>query len=203
MLDGLLPDLRSTLRSLTRSPGFTLFVVLTLALGIGANTAIFSVADAFIFKPVPFPNAERLMMLHERAPGNTTLSSRVAPADFLDIQSQATSYERVAAYNQVDFNLSGTGDPEPVFSSVVTANFFDTLGMKPLLGRTFAAGEDQPGRDQVAVLSYGLWQRRFGADPGVVGREIKLNGSVFSVIGVMGKDFRFPVASALWAPLTF
>ena len=203
MFDGLLPDLRSTLRSLSRSPGFTLFVVLTLALGIGANTAIFSVADAFIFKPVPFPQANRLVMLHERAPGNTTLPAQVSPADFLDIQSQATSYEQVAAYNQVDFNLSGTGDPEPVFSSVVTANFFDTLGMKPLLGRTFAAGEDQPGKDQVAVLSYGLWQRRFGADPGVVGREIKLNGSVYSVVGVMGKDFRFPVAAGLWAPLAF
>ncbi len=203
MLDGLLPDLRSTLRSLSRSPGFTLFVVLTLALGIGANTAIFSVADAFIFKPVPFPQADRLVMLHERAPGNTTLSSPVSPADFLDMRSQATSYEQVAAYNQVDFNLSGTGDPEPVFSSLATANFFDTLGMKPLLGRTFAAGEDQPGKDQVAVLSYGLWQRRFGADPGVVGKDIKLNGSVFSVIGVMGKDFRFPVAAGLWAPLAF
>ena len=184
-------------------PGFHAVRGATLALGIGANTAIFSVADAFIFKPVPFPDANRLVMLHERAPGNTTLAAEVSPADFLDIRSQATSYEQVAAYNQVDFNLSGTGDPEPVFSSVVTANFFDTLGMKPLLGRTFAAGEDQPGKDQVAVLSYGLWQRRFGADPGIVGREIKLNGSVYSVIGVMGKDFRFPVAAGLWAPLSF
>ena len=202
MLDGLLPDLRSILRSLVRSPGFTLFVVLTLALGIGANTAIFSVADAFIFKPVPFPNAERLVMLHERAPGNTTFSTPVSPPDFLDFQSQTSSYEQVAAYNQVDFNLSGQGDPEPVFASVVTPNFFDTLGMKPLLGRTFAPGEDQPGANQVVVLSYGLWQRRFGAETGIVGREIKLNGSVYSVIGVMGKDFRFPVAVGLWAPLT-
>jgi putative ABC transport system permease protein len=202
MLEGLLPDLRSILRSLMRSPGFTLFVVLTLALGIGANTAIFSVADAFLFKPVPFPNADRLVMLHERAPGNTTFPTPVAPADYLDFQKQSSAYEQIAAYQQVDFNLSGAGDPEPVFSSAVTPNFFNTLEMKPALGRTFAPDEDQPGKNQVAVLSYGLWQRRFAADPGIVGREVKLNGSVYSVIGVMGKQFRFPVASGLWAPLT-
>ncbi len=202
MLRGLLPDLRSILRSLARSPGFTLFVILTLALGIGANTAIFSVADAFIFKPVPFPDADRLVMLHERAPGNTTLPAPVSPADYLDFQSQSSSYQQIAAYQQVDFNLSGEGDPEPVYSSVVTSNFFDTLRMKPALGRTFAPQEDHPGKNQVVVLSYGLWQRRFAADPGIVGREIKLNGSVFSVIGVMGEQFRFPVATGLWAPLT-
>lgn len=201
MLKGLWPDLRPTLRSLTRSPGFTLFVVLTFALGIGANTAIFSVADAFIFKPVPFPDADRLVMLHERAPGNTTFAALVSPADFLDFRSQSSSYEQVAAYRPVDFNL-GERDPEPIYSSLVTPNFFDTLAMKPLVGRTFAPGEDQPGNSQVAVLSYGLWQRRFAADPGIAGREIKLNGRTFSVIGVMGKDFRFPVAIGLWAPLT-
>jgi len=202
MLEGFLPDLRSILRGLRRSPGFTLFVVLTLALGIGANTAIFSVADAFLFKPVPFPDAGRLVMLHERAPNNTTLPSLVAPADYLDFQSQASSYQQLAAYEQVDFNLSGEGDPEPVFSSLVTPNFFDTLQMKPALGRTFAPGDDEPGKNQVVVLSFGLWKRRFAADAGIVGRDIKLNGSVYSVIGVMGKDFRFPVATGLWAPLT-
>jgi len=194
--------MRSILRGLRRSPGFTLFVVLTLALGIGANTAIFSVADAFIFKPVPFPDAGRLVMLHERAPGNSTFPSMVAPAEDLDFQSQATSYEQIAAFRPVDFNLSGEGDPEPVFSSLVTTNFFDTLRMKPALGRSFATEEDQPGNNQVVVLSYGLWKRRFAADPGIVGRQIKLNGSAYSVIGVMGRDFRFPIATGLWAPLT-
>ena len=115
MLDGLWPDIRSNLRSLARSPGFTLFVVLTLALGIGANTAIFSVADAFIFKPVPFPDADRLVMLHQRAPGNSTFPASVAPADYLDFRSQATSYQQIAAFERVDFNLSGNGDPRARF----------------------------------------------------------------------------------------
>jgi len=202
LLDRLVPGLRPTLRSLTRSPGFTVFVIFTLALGIGSNTAIFSVADAFIFKPLPYPAADRLVMLHERAPGDTTLASPVAPADFLDFQSRCSSCEQIAAYEQVDFNLSDTGDPETVYSSVVTPNFFDTLGAKPFLGRKFAAGEDRPGNNQVVVLSYGLWQSRFAADPGIVGHQIKLDGRAFSVIGVMGKSVRFPVASALWAPLT-
>jgi putative ABC transport system permease protein len=202
MLDGLWSDIRSILRSLGRSPGFTLFVILTLALGIGANTAIFSVADAFIFKPVPFPHVDRLVMLEGRAPSVTSFPSGVSPADYLDFQSQASSYEQIAAYAPVDFNLSTGGDPEPVFSSLVTPNFFDTLGMKPALGRSFAAGEDQAGKNQVIVLSYGLWQRRFAGDPGIVGREIKLNGAAYSVIGVMGKEFRFPNASGMWVPLT-
>jgi putative ABC transport system permease protein len=202
MLAGLWPDIRSILRSLARSPGFTLFVVLTLALGIGANTAIFSVADAFIFKPVPFPSADRLVMLHERAPGSNAFPSAVSPADYLDFQTQASSFQQVAAYQLMDFNLSGEGDPEPVFSGAVTPNFFETLRMKPILGRTFAADEDQAGKNQVVMLSYGLWQRRFAGDPGIVGRDIKLNGGGYSVIGVMGKEFRFPVATGLWVPLT-
>ncbi|HME06215.1 MAG TPA: ABC transporter permease [Bryobacteraceae bacterium] len=202
MLEGLFAELRPTLRSLTRSPGFTLFAILTLAAGIGSNTAVFSVADAFLFKPLPFPDSERLVMLHERAPGNTTLPSAVAPADFLDFQRRSSSYEQIAAWEQADFNLSDTGDPEAVYASVVTPNFFDTLGAKPLLGRTFAPDEDQPDKNQVVVLSYGLWQRRFAADPRIAGRQIKLNGSVFSVIGVMGKSVRFPVATTLWTPLT-
>jgi len=196
-----LGHLRPILRSLKRSPGFTAFVILTFALGIGANTAVFSVADAFIFKPVPFPHAGRLVMLHELGPGNTTFPSRVAPADYLDFARQSTSYQQIAAYQQVDFNLAAHHEPEPVFSALVTPNFFGVLGMRPLLGRTFAPGEDQPGKNQVVVLSYGLWQRHFAGDPHVIGRQIRLNGSAFSVIGVMGKDFRFPVATGLWTPL--
>jgi len=194
-------DLRPTLRSLSRNPGFTIFVIATLALGIGANTAVFTVADAFLFKPIPFPKPDRLVMLHELAPGNTTFPSPVAPADFLDFKSRALSFEQIAAYQQVDFNLAEHGDTEPIYSGLVTANFFEALAMKPLLGRAFAEGEDQPGNNRVVVLSNGLWQRNFGADPNVCGREIRLNGSAFTVIGVMGKEFRFPVATGLWTPL--
>ena len=193
-------DLRPALRSLTRRPAFTAFVILTFALGIGANTAVFTVADAFIFKPVPFPNADRLVILHQRAPGNTTLPTPVAPADFLDFQRLSTPLEQVAAYETVDFNLSEQNGPEPVYSGLVTTNFFDTLAMKPMLGRTFAPEEDHPGNNRVVVLSYGVWQRDFGADPAIAGREIRLNGNPFSVIGVMGKEFRFPVGIGLWTP---
>jgi len=201
-MNGLFSGLRPILRGLARTPGFSLFVILTFALGIGVTTAIFSVADAFLFKPLPYPGAPSLLMLHERAPSSTTLASAVSPADFLDFQSRSSSYEQLAAFQQVDFNLSDSGDPEAVYSAVVTTNFFDTLAIRPILGRTFAAGEDSPGRDQVVVLSYGLWQRRFAADAGIVGRRIKLNGSEFTVIGVMRKSARFPLGSELWAPLT-
>jgi len=202
LLNGVFSGLRPTLRGLSRSPGFALFVILTFALGIGSTTAIFSVADAFLFKPLPFPQPGRLVMLHERAPGNTSLASAVAPADFLDFKSRATSYESLAAYQQLDFNVSQNGDPETEYGSAVTPNFFDTLGAKPMLGRTFAPGEDSPGNNQVVVLSFGLWQRLFAGDPNIVGRQIKLNGSVFSVIGVMSRSVRFPVGGELWAPLT-
>ncbi|HEY3743481.1 MAG TPA: ABC transporter permease [Bryobacteraceae bacterium] len=204
MLDGLLAEIRPTLRSLRRNPGFALFAILTLALGIGANTAIFSVADAFIFKPLPYSSADRLVMIHARAPGDTTLASPVSPADYLDIQSRSTSFDRIAAFEQVDFNLaeSGSSNPEAVYSTNVTPDFFATLGVQPLLGRAFGPGDDLPGNNQVAVLSYGLWQDRFAADPTIIGRRIKLNGRTFSVIGVMGKAMRFPAGSRLWAPLT-
>jgi len=138
VLNGVFSGVRPTLRGLTRSPGFSLFVVLTFALGIGSSTAVFSVADAFLFKPLPFPQPARLVMLHQRAPGNTSLPSPVAPADFLDFQTRATSYENLTAFQEVDFNVSQNGDPETVYSAVVTPNFFDTLGAKPILGRTFA-----------------------------------------------------------------
>ena len=202
MLNGVFSGLRPTLRGLTRSPGFSLFIILTFALGIGSSTAVFSIADAFLFKPLPFPEPQRLVMLHERAPGNTSLPSLVAPADFLDFQSRATSYESVSAFEQLDFNVSQNGDPETVLSTVVTPNFFDTLGAKPILGRTFAPGEDLAGKNQVVVLSFGLWQGLFAGDPNIAGREIKLNGSVFSVIGVMGKNIHFPMGGELWTPLT-
>ena len=140
-------------------------------------------------------------MLHERAPGGTLVATPVAPADFLDFKNQTSSYEHIAAFQQVDYNLSGQGDPEPVFASVVSPEFFEALRVKPMLGRTFAAGEDQAGSNQVVILSHGLWERRFAGDRGIVGREIKLNGSSYSVIGVMGKECRFPVATALWTPL--
>lgn len=194
---------RPMLRGLARTPGYTLFVILTFAVGIGSTTAVFTVADAFLFKPLPFPQPSRLVMLHERAPGNTTVASPVSTAAFLDFRSRTSSYEQIAGYEQLDFNLSTGGDQETVYCAVSTANFFDVLGIRPVLGRAFAAGEDTPGNNQVVVLSYGLWERRFAADPGIVGRKLKLSGAEFTVIGVMGKSMRFPLGSDLWTPLAF
>jgi len=201
--NGLLSELRPTLRSLRRSPGFTTFAILTLAVGIGCTTAVFSVADAFLFKPFPFRQADRLLALEERAPGNATFASPVSPADFQEFVKRTTSYEEIAAWQQVDYNLADNGDPEAVFASEVTANFFDVLGIKPMLGRTFEPDQDRPDKNQVVVLSYGLWRSHFGGDRGIVGRNIKLNGSVFSVIGVMSRNLRFPAGTNLWTPLTF
>ncbi len=125
----------------------------------------------------------------------------ISPADFLAFRAQSRSYEQVAAFAQVDYNMTiDSGEVEPVYAATVTANFFDTLAIKPAAGRAFASGEDREGENQVAVLSYGLWQQRFGGDPRAVGRAIKLNGSSYTVVGVMDKDVRFPIACALWTP---
>jgi putative ABC transport system permease protein len=199
----MLNDVRYGLRALRHNPGFTLAAVLALALGIGANTAIFSVADAFLLKPMPLPQIDRLVMLFEQHSSQSAdwNSDHVAPANYLDWTRQAKSFERMAAFEYVDFNLTGQGDPERVLGAMVSGDFFTALGEKPLLGRTFVPEEDRPGSGQVAVLSYGLWQRLYGADPGVLGKIIHIDSKNYAAIGVMPKDFHFPVAAELWTPL--
>ncbi len=188
-------DFRFGFRNLLRNPGFTAIAALTLALGIGANTAIFSVADAFLLRPLPFSNLELLAAVAngEKAP--------VTAGDYFDWKTESHSFDQLAAYKQEDVNLSGEGQPERVFGVQVTADFLETLAESPAIGRGFLAGEDQPGRNQVAILSYGLWQRRFGGDAGIIGRIVDADGKPFTVIGVMGQDFNFPVPSDLWTPL--
>lgn len=188
-------DLRYGLRVLAKSPGFTAVAVLSLTLGIGANTTIFSFANAFLVRPISLPGIEHLAVIAigEKAPA--------APADFLDWKAQNASFESLAAYRQTDVNMTGGGVPERVLGSRVTSNFFDTLQVKPALGRTFLNGEDEPGRDQAVVLSHGLWQRRFGADPNILGKIIELDSKAYTVTGVMGRDFDFPVPSDVWIPL--
>ena len=158
----LVQDIRYALRMLRKSPAFTLIAVLTLALGIGANTAIFSLADAFLVHPISLPDAGRLMMLslYQKAP--------VSPGDYADLQAQSRSFEQVAAYRQDDINLTGGNVLERVFGSRVTPNFFSTLRVAPALGRVFAANESEPGRSPAAILSYGLWQQRFAGDPHII-----------------------------------
>ena len=191
---GFAQDLRYGLRILRRNLGFTLVAALTLALGIGANTAIFSVADAFLLKPLPFPNLGRLaaVVIGQKAP--------VAAADYYDWRNQDRSFDELAAYRQSDVNLTGSGQPERLFGAQVTANFFAALDSQPTLGRSFSNNEDEPGQGQEAILSHGLWQRRFGADPNIAGRVVDLDGKPYTIVGVMPKGFEFPLAD-IWTPL--
>lgn len=196
----MLQDIRYALRMLLKSRGYTAVAVLALALGIGANTAIFSVADAFLLKPVALPNLENLVVLMERAPHQTANWTAVSPANYLDWKRQSRSFAVLSPYTWDDANLSGDGEPERIIITRTAVDFFDVLGAKPMMGRVFVSEEDRAG--QSVVLSYGLWQRRFGADPSIVGRTIKLDGLSRTVIGVMDKKFNFPVSVQLWIPWT-
>jgi putative ABC transport system permease protein len=200
-MESLWQDVRYAARVLWAKPGFTAVAVVTLALGIGANSAVFSVADAFLFRPLPFRDMHHLAAVMEIRTGLTEDWSGVAPANFLDWKRQCRSFERLAGYAWSEVNLTGEGDPEKLSATLVTTDFFPLLGVEPLLGRYFLVGEDQAGREQVVVLSRGLWERRFGGDPSVVGRTVKIDGRSCTIAGVMPKQFVFPMAAELWMPL--
>ncbi|HEV3469189.1 MAG TPA: ABC transporter permease [Pyrinomonadaceae bacterium] len=197
-------DLKYAVRVMLKQPGFTLVAVVTLALGIGANTAIFTVVDAALLRSLPYRDPERLVHLWE-AKQNRDFDRREASyPDFLDWRAQTTEvFEGVAGYVNRGYTLTGEGGPERVMGAAVTANFFDLLGVRPAHGRAFREGEDEPGAAAVAVLGHGLWQRRFGGDPKVVGREVTLNGESYTVVGVLPADFQFARVGStdLWTGL--
>jgi putative ABC transport system permease protein len=194
-------DLRFGVRMLGRSPGFTATAILTMALGIGATTAIFSVCDAMLWKPVPLPHLESLAIVLQRVPDNPMEFSSVAPADFADIRRENTSLGDLAFWVDGRANIVGAGgEPERVEQFLVSSNFFDVLGVQPARGRGFLPGEDEPGRDREVVLSDRLWRRRFAADPGIVGRNIRLDDLDFLVVGVAPPRFEFPTTVELWTP---
>jgi putative ABC transport system permease protein len=199
-MDGLMTaDLRYALRALLRAPGFTLAVVITLALGIGANSAVFSVVHSVLLRPLPYSEPGRLVNIYGRYPefGRTGTSL----PDFQDLRAGARSFEQVAARHNAAFVLTGEGEPERVIADRVTANFFPTLGVRPVLGRTFLQEEEQVGGDdRVVMLSHGYWQRRFGGDAQIVGRQITLSGFPFTVIGIAPADFRYGRDVDVWAP---
>jgi putative ABC transport system permease protein len=203
-IETLLQDIRYGLRMLAKSPGFTVVAVLTLALGIGANTAIFSYIDAWMIKPLPYPQADRLMMFesHDKKHGWTS-EPITSPADFFDFQKQNTSFEQTVAWTDANFNLTGDGPPALVEGGRVSWNYFDTLGAKPILGRPFTPDEDRSGAPHVAILSRGLWQGRYAADPKIIGRSIAIGGEAYTVVGVMPGTFQFPLMGIanLWTPL--
>ena len=202
----MLGDIRYAVRSLSASPGFTLAAVVALALGIGASTSIFSVVNAVLLKPMPFRDPDRLVIVWEwsarmNAANRRAPVSSVNPINFLEWRSRNQSFERMAAYIQYALNVTGEGEPEQVLVLAVTEGFFETLGARAALGRTFRPEEDSPENNNVVVLSHELWQRRWGGDPAVVGRKITVNNRLMEVVGVMPPAFRFPGTRAeLWIP---
>ena len=189
-LDDVVRDVRFGLRSLRRSPGFTLVAVLCLGLGLGANAAIFSVLNAVLLRPLPYPEPERVVRVWETM-ARVGMGSVSVP-NFRDWAEQATGFEQLAAWQWGSANLQGTGEPERIRSIQATSNLFSLLGVRPLLGRTFVPGQDEPGKAKVVVIAESLWRTRFGADPALVGRTIRFDGAPYEVIGVMPAAFEFP-----------
>jgi putative ABC transport system permease protein len=194
-------DIRYGLRTLRASPGFAATAVLTLALGIGATTATFSVSDAMLWKPVPLPHLESLVMLLGRVPGEPNDRQSTTAADTGDIVRQANSLAAVTSWQDGMANVGSGGRPQRVLQTLVNANFFDVMGVQPARGRAFQPGEDQPGREREVILSDRFWQRAFGADPSVVGRTILLDDQNYTVTGIMPASFDFPLATEIWTPL--
>lgn len=200
MVNTRMHDVRYGVRMLLRNPGVTLLAVCALALGIGANAAIFSVADPLLLRPEPFPNLSRLTLMFNKV-GTLTDENSMYPADYEAIKTQSKSFAEIAAHEGGNASLTGEGDPERLYSEKVTPNFLEVLGVQPILGRGFAPEEGTPGHDREAILSYGLWQSKFAGDPNIVGKQAHINEHSYTIIGVMGKDFEYPVATQLWEPL--
>jgi len=201
-MDILLRDLRFALRMLRRSPGFTSAAVLCLALSLGANTAVFSLLNAVLLRGLPYRQPERIVMIWNQFLGDNEPQLELSTPEFLDLREQTRSYTEIAATRPGLFSVTGDGDPELLVGVRVSANLFHLLGVKAAAGRTFLADEDQPGHEDVVILSHGLFERRYGSDPAVVGRKITINQKPFTVIGVTPRDFYFRRKGRdLWMPL--
>jgi putative ABC transport system permease protein len=201
-LEQLRQDVRFGARTLAKSPGFAAVAVLTLALGIGANTAIFSMCNALLLHPYGFRNLDQIVLVWQDSGSDTALDSRfMAPADAADLAAHAEVFAQMATYRCHTFTLTSDSEVQPVNGCGVSATFFDLLGVTPALGRSFTPSEQQPGLDAVVVVGYGFWQRQLGGDPRSVGKTIRLNGRAYTVIGIMPLDFQFPVPMQLWVPL--
>src|SRR6266478_2928441 len=179
----------------------TLVCALALALGIGANAAMFSLAEAFLLHSVPFENADGIVAVVNVRPQQNIERNPVAPATYLDWQAQAKSFERMSAYAWDEVNLTGNREPEKIVGFDVTANFFGLLGVQPKMGRTFLPEEEQPGKGQEIILSYGLWERRYASDPNILNKNVKVDGKSFTIVGVMDKGFDFPMPAEAWVPM--
>ncbi|MBT5872763.1 MAG: ABC transporter permease, partial [Candidatus Latescibacteria bacterium] len=172
----ILQDFQYAFRMLFKSPAVTRVAVLTLAVGIGANSAIFSVVDVLVFRPSPFERLDRIMTLSMVQDGHPDEQEAISPSDFQDWQEQNTVFEKMSAFTVSNVNITGNGDPEYVAGAAVSEHFFDILGVEAEQGRLFLPGENEPGNDRVAVISHELWQRRYSEDPGFLGTTLSLNG---------------------------
>ena len=200
-MNGLFQDILYGLRMMRKSPGFTALAVLTLALGIGANTAVFSNVNALLLRPFPFPDLDRVTVVYETVPKQDATNVKAAPANFLDWTEQSKTFEHLAAFHGWDANLTGEGVAERVEGYQVTSDFFTLLGIAPQLGRQIGSADFEHGAAPVVVLGHGFWQRHLGGDPNIVGRSLLLNGQKFSVIGVASSDLDFPAGAETWTPL--
>jgi putative ABC transport system permease protein len=198
----MLSDFRFALRQLAKAPGFTAVALLTLALGIGACTAIFSVVNSVLLRPLDYPDPDRLVVLREtNLPQFPEFS--VAPGNYFDWRQQSTSFEHLAAARNGSFNLTGMGEPLRVFSERITPNYFPLLGVRPALGRIFSDAEAAPGQDRVAILSHGFWQRQFGGRPDVLGTTVQLSGNAYTIIGVMPANFQRGRRTEVFTPVAY
>ena len=199
----LLQDVRYGLRMLAKAPGFTFIAILTLALGIGANTTIFSVVDAVLLKPLPFSEPNRLVAISGKDLRNGEKGRALSYPDFADLRSQTQSLESLAAFDQSNFTLTGNGEPYQLQGGIVSAALFNVLRATPLIGRTFVYADDQPGT-RVVLLSHAIWKSRFGGDPNIQGKPIQLDGRTYTITGVMSPEFNFPVNAGpmdLWTTM--
>jgi putative ABC transport system permease protein len=194
-------DISYGIRMLKKNPGVTILAIVALALGIGVNTAIFSIADAFLLKPVPFPNLDHVVTIYETVPHRNINDNSASPANFEDWKNQSHSFDRLAAFQWDSVNLTGEGNPQRVQGFLVSQNFFETLSEQPVLGRAFLPEEEQPGRDHEVMLTHGLWERRYGSDRNLIGKSIQIDAESYTVVGVMGKGFKYPFSVELWMPL--
>ena len=192
-------DVRYGVRMLLKNPAVTIIVIIALALGIGANTAIFSVVNAVLIRPLPYAESERLVFLNEKSPVLDEMS--VSYPNFSDWREQNHSFEKMGVYNRASYNLTGAGEAERIVTGQVSADLFSVLRVNPLHGRLFTNDEDKRGGTPVVVLSYGLWQRRFGGQTSILNQAITLNGKSYTVIGIMPQSYAYPSRVEMWVPV--
>src|ERR1041385_7492015 len=201
-MDLIIKDIRYGIRSLLKQPGFTAIAIITLAVGIGANTAIFSVVNAVLLRPLSYPHAEQMVYVLEGRMSDPKFEGTYSPQNFIDMRSRNHSFDYYSALSFVSFTLTGDQQPEAVNGVLASADFGRVMGRSPAVVRWFTAVEDTPNKEHVAVISDAVWKRRFGMDQQIVGKNIQLNGEPYTIIGVMPPDFNFPNANyEVWAPL--